>query len=84
MIYYRLFHKQTEHGDETINHLFNQVGDEHPLVHARRRLRRYFPNGVPEFKKVGERKWRLNGIHHHPVFINAQGIWYVEFYKEYE
>ena len=79
MKYYRVYHKQLESGDETMNHLFNLVAEEHPLTHARGRLRRHFKDGVPEFKKLDENHWRLNGVHRHPIFSDADGVWHVEY-----
>lgn len=82
MKYYRLYHKQEEYGDETFNHLFLAANREHPLTQARRLLRRHFPNGTPEFKKLGEDHWRLNGVHPHPVFMSSPGVWYVVYDHE--
>jgi hypothetical protein len=80
MKYFRLYHKQNESGDETMNHLYNLVGEEHPLAQARRNLRRHLPEGtIPEFKKLGENRWRLNGVHRHPLFMASPGVWYVEY-----
>lgn len=77
MTYYKLYHKENDTGDESFNQYFNLVGDnDHPLRIARQRLLRFYDT-LPEFKKVGEGRWRLNGIHRHPM--TGLGVWHLEY-----
>lgn len=78
MKYYRVYIKDAE--GETLNHYFNEVEGRHPLTQARMVVNGYYrgKQTIPEFKKLGEDRWRLNGVHRHPIFAATEGVWYVE------
>lgn len=80
MKYYRLYIKDEE--GQTLIHLFNEVEGQHPLAQARRIIKGFYRGHknwtMPEFKKLGEDRWRLNGVHRHPMFAATEGVWYVE------
>lgn len=80
MKYYKLYIKH-EDGTPSFQFYFNEVDWEHPLAQARRLVKGFYRDRdftIPEFKKLGEDRWRLNGVHNHPMFFQTRGIWYVE------
>lgn len=82
MTFFKLYLK-TPDGYHYVNHYFNQLEKEHPLATARRMLLLNYDRAksggkFPDFKKLSEGKWRLNGTHTHPFFTEVEGVWYVE------